>query len=190
MAIAIATLRTGPPPQSRYPELMVHQVGPFELVASIGKGAMGQVWKARHRRDRAEVAIKFLSVSGDEWALEAFRNEVRAAAGLAHPGIVRVLDHGVVTASDSAAVEGGFEEGCPYLVMELIQGQPLYREVGRLSWDRLADLLLQLLDALAHSHARGVVHRDLKPGNVLLTWRDGLRAMLTDFGLSHAVNSS
>ena len=169
---------------------MVHQVGPFELVAAIGKGAMGQVWKARHRSDQAEVAIKFLTFSRDEWALEAFRNEVRAAAGLAHPGIVRVLDHGVVSSSDSVAVEGDFEQGCPYLVMELIQGQPLYREVGRLSWDRLSDLLLQLLDALAHSHARGVVHRDLKPGNVLLTWRDGLRAMLTDFGLSHAVNSS
>ena len=167
---------------------MALEVGPFELESSIGKGAMGQVWRARHRRDRAEVAIKFLSVTEDAWALEAFRNEVRAAAGLAHPGIVRVLDHGIVALTDSAAIEGGFAVGGPFLVMELIRGHPLHQVVGRLPWERMRDLLLQLLDALAHSHARGVVHRDLKPGNVLLTDRKGLRAMLTDFGLAHAVD--
>ena len=167
---------------------MAHTVGPFTLQESIGKGAMGQVWRAEHRKDKALVAIKFVPVTGDSWALEAFRNEVRAAAGLAHPGIVRVLDHGVVTPSDSTG--GLFAPGVPFLVMELVLGHPLHRVVGRLPWHRLKDLLLQLLDALAHSHARGVVHRDLKPGNVLLTDRGGLRAMLTDFGLAHAIDRS
>lgn len=171
------------------------QLGPFELIEPIGKGAMGEVWLARHKEQRAEVAIKFLlgDFSGDAWARESFGNEVRAAAGLAHPSIVPVLDHGVVDAETAANSGGRLRSDSPYLVMEYIVGRPLHRHVGRLDWEQGRDVLLQLLDGLAHSHAHGVIHRDLKPGNVLLrpqTHDTELRfqALLTDFGLARAVD--
>ena len=179
------------------------KLGPFDLERAVGRGAMGEVWLARHRVQGVEVAIKLLhgTTVGDPWALEAFRNEVRAVADLSHAGIVAVVDHGIVPGHSNIATEGHFEAGTPYLVMEFVGGRPMNRFVGRLSWSQIRSILLQLLDALAHSHARGVVHRDLKPGNVLLTHADGrlpsvrrlqpdepLDVKLTDFGLAQAVN--
>ena len=179
------------------------KLGPFDLERAVGRGAMGEVWLARHRVQGVEVAIKLLhgTTVGDPWALEAFRNEVRAVADLSHAGIVAVVDHGIVPGHSNIATEGHFEAGTPYLVMEFVGGRPMNRFVGRLSWSQIRSILLQLLDALAHSHARGVVHRDLKPGNVLLTHADGrlpsvrrlqpdepLDVKLTDFGLAQAVD--
>ncbi len=155
---------------------------------------MGEVWLASHRIQRAQVAIKFvLGVRRDDaWALESFAEEVRATAGLAHPGIVRVLDHGVVDAASGAARAGVLSAGVPYLVMELIGGRPLSGYVGALRWPRVRSILLQILEALAHSHARGVIHRDIKPGNVLVIKerRSGkltLHTRLSDFGLARAL---
>ena len=156
---------------------------------------MGQVWKARHRGG-AEVAIKFLLAARmrEDWAVEFFENEIRASAGLNHPFIVPVLDHGLVETPGPPPLT----PGAPFLVMELVRGRSLHDFKGRLSWPRLRDTLLQLLDALAHSHARGVIHRDLKPGNVLLV-QDGtahpnpalpMQAQLTDFGLAQALESA
>jgi len=178
------------------------KLGPFDFDRAVGRGAMGEVWLARHRVQGVEVAIKLLhgTTVCDPWALEAFRNEVRAVADLEHAGIVAVVDHGIVPGHSNIATEGHFEAGTPYLVMEFVGGRPMNRFVGRLSWSQIRSVLLQLLDALAHSHARGVVHRDLKPGNVLLTHADGrlpsikrlqpdepLDVKLTDFGLAQAV---
>ena len=156
---------------------------------------MGQVWKARHRGQGAEVAIKFLLAARmrEDWAVEFFENEVRASAGLNHPGIVPVLDHGLVETAGPPPLS----PGAPYLVMELIRGASLHGYKARLAWVRLRSILLQLLDALAHSHARGVIHRDLKPGNVLLVQNDvplpdpelPMNALLTDFGLAQALES-
>jgi serine/threonine protein kinase/tetratricopeptide (TPR) repeat protein len=176
-------------------------MGPFDLIKPVGRGAMGEVWRAWHRAQGADVAIKLLygSTARDSWALEAFGNEVRAAAGMNHPGIVMVLDHGQVPARSQLARDGRFAAGTPYLVMELVRGRPMNRFIGRLRWVHVRDVLLQLLDALAHAHARGLVHRDIKPGNVLLRHADGripqpaavqgpLLAMLTDFGLAQALD--
>jgi hypothetical protein len=157
------------------------RLGPFRFLAPLGRGAMGEVWEAEHVASGVVVALKLMGTieGAGSWALESFGNEVRAAAGLNHPGIVRVLDHGT-----TLGVEG-LADGLPYLVMERLHGQSLHQSVGQLSWEEVAEVLLQLLDALAHSHARGVIHRDLKPGNVLLE-RSPLRAVLTDFGLARA----
>ncbi len=176
-------------------------MGPFDLVRPVGRGAMGEVWRATHRTQKVDVAIKLLygATARDPWAVEAFRNEVRAAAGLAHPGIVMVLDHGLVPPGSAVDQHSDFSAGTPYLVMELIHGRPMNRFIGRLRWLQVRDVLLQLLDALAHSHARGVVHRDIKPGNVLLRHPGGrvpdpqrpegpLDALLTDFGLAQALD--
>ncbi len=164
---------------------------------------MGEVSLAVHRAQGVEVAIKILhgTTAKDPWAVEAFHNEVRAVAALSHPGIVSVIDHGVVEADSGLVSLGHFLAGTPYLVMEYVKGRPMNRFVGRLSWNQIRAVLLQLLDALAHSHARGVVHRDLKPGNVLLSLPSGrlpsvkrlqpnhpLEIKLTDFGLAQALD--
>lgn len=156
---------------------------------------MGVVWAAQHRARGKEVAIKLLHEGSlrDDWALESFQKEVRAQAGLSHSGIVTVLDHGVVDTRTP-----GLQAGAPYLVMEIIDGVQLHGYTARLPWQRLRDVLFQLLDALSHSHARGVIHRDLKPGNVIVlrnrgqiaqpAGTDDFRITLTDFGLAQAVD--
>jgi len=152
---------------------------------------MGEVWEARHATTRVPLAIKCLRHEPDDWAETAFRNEVRAAAALEHPSIVAIYDEGTVSDEAAEASGGRLTGGRPYLVMELVEGTPLQGRVGRMGWSSLVDVLLQLLDALAHSHARGVIHRDLKPGNVLAS-QDGpdgtLRVRLTDFGLAQALD--
>ncbi len=161
------------------------RLGPYVLDARIATGGMGQVWRGRHGLDGLEVAIKVLLPHADARYARLFADEVRAMAGLDHPGIAAVLDTGRVPADADEAVAAGLRAGAPYLVMELVEGAPL--DLGApLGWDDLRQVLGGLLDALAHAHARGVVHRDLKPGNVLRTV-DG-RVKLTDFGIAHALD--
>ncbi len=160
-------------------------LGPFELTDPIGRGGMGEVWAARHHVDRRPVAIKVIT---DSRALQdrfqaAFRNEARAMAGMEHPGIARILDFGRVAGSSL----DGVRDGSPYLVMERL-GRPLDVRRAR-GWSRVGAVLLALLDALAHAHARGLVHRDLKPDNILWS-TDGRALKLTDFGVAHAIHGA
>jgi serine/threonine protein kinase len=165
-------------------------LGPFELVREIGRGGMSRVWEGVHRRQEVPVAIKVLSPEHIDplTAREALETEVRAVARLDHPGVVSVFDYGTVPPLAAAASGGQLEADSPYLVMELApEGTLLGR--GAMPWPDLRRALVELLDALAHAHARGVIHRDIKPGNVLvgsaLPGRGGLK--LTDFGLAHAM---
>ncbi len=162
-------------------------VGPFSLHAEIGGGGMGAVWGGVHREQGLPVAVKFLHArfADTPWFLEAFRNEVRSVARLRHPAIVTVFDHGEVDAAAARASGGAVEAGSPWLAMERVEGRPLARLIGRLDWPALRRTLLGLLDGLAHAHARGVVHRDIKPGNAMAT-QD--RVVLVDFGLAHWQN--
>ncbi|MEZ4241064.1 MAG: protein kinase [Myxococcota bacterium] len=134
------------------------------------------------------VAVKILT-GGDTRAplvRSVFRNEVRAVAKLNHPGIIEILDFGEVPAAAAAASGGRIDEGSPYLVMEYAAGGALGKRKRRWSWTALHRMLRALLDALAHAHAHGVVHRDLKPGNILLAGPydsyGGIK--LTDFGIA------
>ena len=142
----------------------------FRLLQSVGRGAMGEVWLAEHTQANAQVALKFLRVPREmaEQAAQSLTNEVRACARLTHPNIVSVLDHGRVDLRGMAAMDHRFQVGTPFLAMEYVPGRSLQSVVGRSSWKRARTILELLLQALAHSHARGVIHRDLKPGNVLL----------------------
>ena len=160
------------------------QVGPFRLDGVIGQAGMGVVWKGRHVEQDVPVAIKFLTEDGarDPLYLGCLKNEVRKVATLDHPGIVRVYDHGAVPAGLEHL---GLAAGSPFLVMEWAEGGTLSRHCGKMNWDQAWRTLMRLLDGLAHAHARGVVHRDLKPGNVLLR-RDTGGVVLTDFGLARA----
>jgi len=154
------------------------RLGPYEIVAPLGAGGMGEVYRARDTRLDREVAIKLLraEVAGDAERVKRFENEARAVASLSHPNILALYDV-------------GSHEGRPYLVTELLEGQTLAEriEVGGLTVTKSVELATQIANGLAAAHERGIVHRDLKPGNVFVT-RDGVIKIL-DFGLARLTQS-
>lgn len=168
-------------------------LGAFELHNVIRKGGMGEVWRGVHKGQGVPVAIKVMTGRRARHPkyIEAFRNEVESVARLDHPGIVLIFDHGAITPEAAKLTGNRLVAGSPYLVMELATQGALDRVRRRPSWGEFKQLTLSLLDALAHAHARGVVHRDLKPGNILVAGpqdtRPGMK--LTDFGLAHALDS-
>ncbi len=146
--------------------------GAAELIRARGRGGMGAVFAARKVGSTREVALKVLLEGGlrDPEALERFRREALATARLSHPNVVGIEDY-------------GFEGAHPFIVMKLVEG-PSLKEVlrtGPLEPQRAGEYALCLAEALAHAHERGVLHRDLKPDNVLIS--DG-EPRLTDFGLA------
>jgi len=152
---------------------------------------MGEVWRGTHLGQDLPVAIKVLTsdeTRSDRWR-EAFRNEVRNAARLYHPGVALVFDHGLIPESVARDSGGRLRAGSPWLVMELATGGTLVQVERPMAWRPLRRILLRLLDALAHAHARGVVHRDLKPANVLLCTHHDARPgpKVTDFGIAHPI---
>ncbi|MDP2313960.1 MAG: protein kinase [Pseudomonadota bacterium] len=169
--------------------MSVVTLGPFQLVAPIAQGGMGEVWRGVHARQGVPVAIKFLR-EDDARFRDAFFAEVRAVARLDHPGVILVLDHGVVDPAAAAASGGRLRQDTPWLAMEYCSGGTLKDAVAR-NWNQLRRLLLDLLAALAHAHARGVLHRDIKPDNVIFSAFDDARpgVKLTDFGLAFALEA-
>lgn len=168
-------------------------LGPFDLRRRIGAGGMGEVWLASHRVSGLPTAVKV--VGGvplpSSW-VEAFADEVRAVAGLDHPGIVRIFDQGTIRSRDAERSEGRLKPGFPWLAMEYASGGDVLELRGKLGWAAQRRLLLGLLDALSHAHARDVVHLDLKPGNVVIATGADLRPgpKLTDFGLARLMSAT
>ncbi|HEX4964943.1 MAG TPA: protein kinase [Thermoanaerobaculia bacterium] len=165
-------------------------LGPFHLDRCIGRGGMAEVWSGIHTAQQVPVAVKVMTADrARETSFRAsFRNEVQAVASLDHPGIVRVFEHGEIGAKGEEISRGLLAKGSPTLAMELADGTLADFFSGGITWPGLRQVLLGLLDALAHAHARGVVHRDLKPNNILV-FRDGSgppRLKLADFGLAQA----
>ncbi len=148
---------------------------------------MGEVWKGVHVAQNVPVAIKIIKGEAMRRAdhVEAFGNEVRAVAGLDHPGIVVVLDYGEITAEAEQASDGRLVEGSPYLIMEYAERGCLAEYMPYVGWPEVRELLIGILDALAHAHARGVIHRDLKPENILVGCSGANSVKLSDFGLAH-----
>ncbi|HEX6520990.1 MAG TPA: serine/threonine-protein kinase [Streptosporangiaceae bacterium] len=156
--------------------------GRYRLTDRIAAGGMGEVWRGFDQLLNRRVAVKLLPTvrAGDESSLARFRAEARYAASLSHPGIARVYDYG-----ESA------EYGGAYLVMELVDGDPLsaiLARTGRLSADATLDLVGQAARALDAAHQAGIVHRDIKPGNILVA--PGGTAKITDFGIATAVRAA
>ena len=149
------------------------KLGPYEVLAPLGAGGMGEVFRARDTRLGRDVAIKILpdSLSNDPHALARFESEAKAIAALSHPNILFLLDVG----------ESG---GVHFVVTELLEGETLRGLVSRgpVPAERALEIASQLADALAAAHEKGIVHRDVKPENIFLT-KDG-RAKLLDFGLA------
>src|SRR5665213_3070209 len=151
----------------------------YELTHLIARGGMAQVYRARDRQLDRPVALKVLfpELSVDRSFVERFRREAQAAANLSHPNIVPVFDWGE-------------DNGTYFIVMEFVDGRALssiLRTAGPLHPDRAAEIAADVAGALAYAHRHGVVHRDVKPGNVLITEEGTIK--VTDFGIARAVNT-
>jgi tetratricopeptide (TPR) repeat protein len=146
---------------------------------------MGSVWSGVHASTGHPIAIKVLALHPDHEVLfrAAFHAEIRAIAALTHPHIVRILEHGEIPAETARQSLGRLKAGAPYLVMDRAE-TTLHHHHANLDWPVLRTRLSELLRALAHAHARGIIHRDVKPSNLLLATLDG-PLVLADFGLTH-----
>jgi Tol biopolymer transport system component len=151
--------------------------GPYEIVAPLGAGGMGEVYRARDERIGRDVAIKVLpaELAADPDRLRRFEQEARAAGQLNHPNILALYDV-------------GSHEGSPYLVSELLEGQSLRErlEGGLLPPRKVIELAVQVCSGLAAAHEKGIVHRDLKPENLFIT-SDG-HVKILDFGVAKLIH--
>ena len=149
------------------------RVGPYEVLAAIGAGGMGEVYRARDSRLRRDVAVKVLpaAFAADPGRMRRFEQEARAAGMLNHPNILVVYDVGT-------------HDGWPYLVTELLEGQTLRQKLqeGDIPQRKALECAQQIARGLAAAHERHITHRDLKPENLFVT-RDGIVKIL-DFGLA------
>ncbi|HEX4700661.1 MAG TPA: serine/threonine-protein kinase [Pseudonocardiaceae bacterium] len=163
----------------------------YRLSRRIAVGGMGEVWEAADTRLDRVVAVKVLKpeLCGDAEFLHRFRTEARTTASLNHPGIAGVHDYG-----ETAAVPDGPQDTA-YLVMELVDGEPLaaiIARLGRLTPDATLDILEQAGNALQAAHERGYVHRDVKPGNIMVMTDPAgkVTVKLTDFGIAKAADAA
>ncbi|MBI4953236.1 MAG: serine/threonine protein kinase, partial [Myxococcales bacterium] len=152
--------------------------GRYRLVAPLGRGAMGEVWRAEHVYLHSQLALKLIATrdrgSGPE-ALARFSREAQAAAVLRSPHVVHIFDHGV-------------DGDAAFIAMELLEGESLFdrlRRAGRLDPTDTARILAQMARAVDRAHAAGIVHRDLKPQNIFLAHVDGREVVkVLDFGIA------
>ncbi len=163
--------------------------GRYRLGDLIGRGGMSNVYMGRDERLGRQVAIKLLrsQLAGDPIFRTRFRQEAQAASRMAHPTIVRVFDAG----EERIAEPGGFEGVVPFIVMEYVDGRLLkdvIKSDGPLDVAEAIRVTEGILTALEYSHRAGVVHRDIKPGNVMITHGGQVKVM--DFGIARAISDS
>ncbi|MEU6852303.1 ABC transporter substrate-binding protein [Actinacidiphila alni] len=159
--------------------------GRYELAELLGSGGMARVHRARDTRMGRVVAVKTLlpELASDPDARRRFAREAQAAGALNHPGIVTVHDQDEVRTDDDTVV--------PFLVMEYVQGSTLAQLVREQVWfdpERAVRIACDMLDALAHAHSHGTVHRDVKPANVMITSEGAVK--VADFGIAHVLHTA
>ncbi len=149
------------------------RLGPYEIVAAIGAGGMGEVYRARDTRLGRDVAIKVMpaAFASDPERLRRFEQEARVVGALSHPNVLALYDVGTF-------------EGSPFIVSELLEGETLRErlESGGLTVRKAVEIAVQIAQGLAAAHEKGIIHRDLKPGNVFIT-KDG-HIKILDFGIA------
>ncbi len=155
------------------------RLGPYEIVAPLGAGGMGEVYRARDTKLDRDVAVKVLpdGVAADAEALARFEREAKAVAAVSHPNVLAIYDFGT-------------DRDITYIVTELLEGESLRQRLQQSSipWRKAVDVGTSVADGLAAAHAKGIIHRDLKPENIFLT-SDGVVKIL-DFGLARAQQAS
>jgi len=166
-----------PLPNNSGPDLRVNEIGPYHVISILGEGGMGAVFKARDTRTGDLVAIKLLAtrLANDAEFVERFDREAQIARGVRHPNVVAGLD-------------SGWHAGRPFLVMEFVAGQSLDKVLdasGTIEESFALRILREVTKGLGCAHEKGVIHRDVKPDNVLMG-KDG-SIKLADFGLARAV---
>ena len=160
-------------------EIKAPEIKNYDVVDFIGQGGMGSVYKVKEEAQGKELAIKVLRPEfvPDHIAVKRFEQEAIAASKLTHPNLVQVFGHGKT------------DDGSPYLIMEYLSGESLgsyIDRVGKISLDTTLDIFIQVCGALSHAHSKGVIHRDLTPGNIILTFsKNGeVTARVVDFGIA------
>ena len=162
-------------------KLIGKSIGRYHILGQLGQGGMAIVYKAYDTRLEREVAIKLIRkdafpVEVHDRVLQRFDREAKSLAKLSHPNIVKVYDYGEY-------------EGAPYLVMELIDGGSLKEYTGQpIPYQEAAQILLPIVRALSYAHERKILHRDIKPGNILVSQSGEL--ILTDFGIAKLLENS
>ena len=148
-------------------------VSHYRILDKLGGGGMGVIYDAEDTRLGRHVALKFIpdNLSGDRIALERFEREARAASQLAHPNICTI--HDIVD-----------NDGHPFIVMEKLEGESLKQRIHHapIELKEVLDIAIQIASALEASHAKGIIHRDIKPGNIFLTTNGPVKVL--DFGLA------
>src|SRR4029450_4099876 len=154
-----------------HPLAIGDRIARYRILADVGAGGMGVVYRAEDLMLRREVALKVLTPPFAPGAVDRFLREARAAASLNHPNICTIFD-------------AGEHEGRPYIAMELIEGQTLKQRMsaGSIPLGSVVDLAIQIADGLVAAHSKGVIHRDIKPANISGP-SDG-RPKILDFGLA------
>ena len=182
-----ATLDQTPPPEATEPpaprpitEGPGTRIGPYKLREKIGEGGMGVVYLAEQEKPvRRRVALKIIKPGMDtEQVVARFEAERQALAIMDHPSIARVFDAGAT------------ETGRPYFVMELVKGVPIteYCDTVHLTPKERLELFVPVCQAIQHAHQKGIIHRDVKPSNVLVTMQDGKPVpKIIDFGIAKAI---
>jgi eukaryotic-like serine/threonine-protein kinase len=176
----VAGAARGPAPEGKARNTLRFLQARYRLEAKLAAGGMGTVYRATDERLKRRVAVKLLrdDLARDAMFVERFRREARSVAALAHPNIATVFDYGE-------------EDGCHFIVMELAEGRDLarvLREDGRLPSERTVSIAEQICDALGHAHSAGVIHRDVKPANVIVGQQDLVK--VTDFGIARATGDA
>lgn len=170
-------------------EQLGDRIGPYKLISVLGEGGFGVVYLAEQEQPvRRQVALKIIKLGMDSRSVVArFEAERQALALMDHPCIAKVFDAGVTSPSPS----GGGGGGRPYFVMEYVRGDPIsdYCDRSQLTIEQRLELFVQVCDAMQHAHQKGVIHRDIKPTNVLVSVESGEAApKIIDFGIAKAID--
>ena len=161
--------------------LIGQQIGRYLIIRKVGEGGMGIVYEAQQKEPvERRVALKLIKIGMDtNEVIARFESERQALALMSHPNVARVLDAGAT------------EQGRPYFVMEFVGGVPITKHCDdhKLDIEERLDLFMQVCDAVQHAHQKGIIHRDIKPGNVLVEYEDGQATpKVIDFGIAKATN--